>query len=274
MIPDVSRQPWVLNRMAANKEAREKFRADRKAERDETAAHVVWGKPTEFIERLDRAPYTLKSLDELVPEMSSVDERVNRFGEVIKEERLGRINHGMNEDNLKSAIDACRLLSYPTIADEALIQVTEKHMENFRRHNIRATAAIHRIMSLGNGDSTDHQEYSKQLCISTFGRHNTDKDLPPTNAFPNRKPKVRIGPDTGSSEVQAAILTVRIRKLAAHVEKNNKDKHNKTKLRQLTHKRQKHLQYLRRKERGGERYRNVMEQLGLDDHAIDQELFM
>ena len=73
----------------------------------------------------------------------------------------------------------------------------------------------------------------------------------------------RAGPDTGSSEVQIAILTTKINVLAANLHK--KDKDNKRSLRLLVHRRQKLLQYLRRKERGGPRWQNVVEQLGIND---------
>jgi len=115
-----------------------------------------------------------------------------------------------------------------------------------------------------------------QLCIDTFGRHNTDSILPKDPGAPETSNKMpRAGPDTGSSEVQAAILTVKIRTLAKMLETtSNKDKHNKRNLRLLVHKRQKLLKYLKRKERGGVRWRNVMDALGLDDAAIQNELFL
>ena len=119
-----------------------------------------------------------------------------------------------------------------------------------------------------------------QICIETFGRHNTDKSLSPDpchaerfqHSLANKTP--RAGPDTGSSEVQAAILTAKIRALAKHMEENKKDKHNKRNLRKLCHKRQKILRYLKRSDKGGVRYRNVMTALGLDDAAIERQLYM
>lgn len=73
----------------------------------------------------------------------------------------------------------------------------------------------------------------------------------------------RVGPDTGSAEVQVAILTTKINVLADNLGK--KDKHNKRNLRLLVHKRQKLLKYLRRKERGGPRWQHLMDKLGLGD---------
>ena len=274
--PDVSRQPWVLERWARNKEARDAFREARRLEKEADAAHPVWGKETDFIKRLDKTPQTMPSLDTMVDDSAEAGEKKKIFNDLIRREPLTRLNYDMSQQFLKQCIDTARLQSYPPVSSTKAGKrtVTEKDMEDYQTLSTRATAAIHRIMSLGNGDSTDTTQANRTLCIETFGRHNTDTTLPPSNAFPDRKPKRRAGPDTGSSEVQAAILTVRIRKLAAHVGKNNKDKHNKSRLRQLCHKRQKQLRYLRRKERGGERYRNAMEMLGMDEDAIDQELFM
>jgi ribosomal protein S15P/S13E len=49
---------------------------------------------------------------------------------------------------------------------------------------------------------------------------------------------------------------------------------NRANLRELCHKRQKILRYLKKKDKGGARYRNVMEALGLDDAAIERQLYM
>jgi ribosomal protein S15 len=78
--------------------------------------------------------------------------------------------------------------------------------------------------------------------------------------------KQRKGPDTGSSEVQIAILTAKIRHLANHLERvGNSDKINKRNLRLLVHRRQKLLQYLRKKERAGPRWQRCIDMLGLTE---------
>jgi len=81
---------------------------------------------------------------------------------------------------------------------------------------------------------------------------------------PDKTP--RAGPDTGSSEVQIAVLTAKIRTLADFLETRGKtDKVNKRNLRLLVHRRQKLLLYLRRKERGGPRWQNIIDTLGLTE---------
>lgn len=50
--------------------------------------------------------------------------------------------------------------------------------------------------------------------------------------------------DTGSPEVQVALLTRRIEELSAHLDKNRKDKHSRRGLLGLVAARRKHLKYL------------------------------
>ncbi|ERF72709.1 hypothetical protein EPUS_04762 [Endocarpon pusillum Z07020] len=147
-------------------------------------------------------------------------------------------------------------------------QPTAKELVNLHEAAHRnATRALTLISSLTNGSSSDFTRHNVQRCISTFGRHNTDAYLPPrptsiynTNPSP---PKLRAGPDTGSSEVQVAILTTKINVLADNLHKN--DKHNKRSLRLLVHRRQKLLAYLQRRERGSARWKNLVENLGIQD---------
>ena len=67
--------------------------------------------------------------------------------------------------------------------------------------------------------------------------------------------------DTGSPEVQIAILTNRINTLTAHLKVNPKDNHSRRGLFQMVSKRRKFLNYLMKNDI--ERYRSVVERLGL-----------
>ena len=67
--------------------------------------------------------------------------------------------------------------------------------------------------------------------------------------------------DTGSPEVQIAILTTRIRQLTAHLQANPKDNHSRRGLQQMVSKRRKFLGYLQKRDIN--RYRAIVEQLGL-----------
>jgi len=67
--------------------------------------------------------------------------------------------------------------------------------------------------------------------------------------------------DTGSPEVQIAVLTHRIRRLSEHLSIHRKDFHSRRGLLQLVGKRRRLLSYLRRKDPG--RYIALAEKLGL-----------
>ena len=67
--------------------------------------------------------------------------------------------------------------------------------------------------------------------------------------------------DTGSPEVQVAILTERIRNLTEHLQTHKKDRHSRRGLLVMVGQRRGLLDYLRRKDNG--RYRSLIERLGL-----------
>ena len=67
--------------------------------------------------------------------------------------------------------------------------------------------------------------------------------------------------DTGSPEVQVAILTSRIQYLTEQLKEHNKDHHSRRGLLKLVGQRRNMLDYLRRKDI--ERYRSLIERLGL-----------
>lgn len=55
--------------------------------------------------------------------------------------------------------------------------------------------------------------------------------------------------DTGSSEVQVALLSERIKELSSHLKSHKKDNHSRRGLIKLVSKRRKHLKYLERKDK-------------------------
>ncbi|MBE6692527.1 MAG: 30S ribosomal protein S15 [Ruminococcaceae bacterium] len=67
--------------------------------------------------------------------------------------------------------------------------------------------------------------------------------------------------DTGSPEVQIAILSKRIAELTEHLKKNPKDNHSRRGMQQMIGKRRKFLNYLLKNDI--ERYRSVIERLGI-----------
>ena len=80
----------------------------------------------------------------------------------------------------------------------------------------------------------------KQRIISEYGQNETD---------------------TGSPEVQIAIMTFRIRALTEHLKKNKKDHHTRRGLFMLIGKRKGLMNYLQKKDI--EKYRTLIQQLGI-----------
>jgi small subunit ribosomal protein S15 len=75
------------------------------------------------------------------------------------------------------------------------------------------------------------------------------------------KDNARDKSDTGSPEVQVAILTERIRNLTEHFKSHNKDNHSRRGLLMMVNKRRSLLAYLKNKD--VERYNALIQKLGL-----------
>ncbi len=71
----------------------------------------------------------------------------------------------------------------------------------------------------------------------------------------------RSGSDTGSPEVQVALLTSRITDLTGHFKSHKKDHHSRQGLLRMVNHRRKLLDYLKRKDIN--RYRDLIGRLGL-----------
>lgn len=67
--------------------------------------------------------------------------------------------------------------------------------------------------------------------------------------------------DTGSPEVQAALLTLKIEKLTGHLNVNQKDNHSRRGLLKVIAKRRRILNYLQKLDE--KRYKKLIDQLGL-----------
>lgn len=67
--------------------------------------------------------------------------------------------------------------------------------------------------------------------------------------------------DTGSPEVQVALLSARINDLSQHFKAHNHDHHSRQGLLKMVNKRRKLLDYIKRKD--ADRYRDLISRLGL-----------
>lgn len=267
---DPYREAQALQRKNANLAKRKVLQAEREA----ALGDPIMSTPTPFINSLNLA--------------ATPSAATNLTGEKY-------LNYFLIEKDKEEQLKHSEWLTEPLPANEGSMSPAEeeelaKRKEAHKELHSNATVAVDRIVSLQGSSSKDRTRINVQRCIETFGRHNTDSVLPPKPASlgqsrtkvssqaddmsPEQQRKLelmselaavpkRAGPDTGSSEVQIAILTAKINVLAGDLHK--KDKHNKRSLRLLVHRRQKLLAYLRRKERGGPRWQNIVEQLGIND---------
>ncbi|MBT4203283.1 30S ribosomal protein S15 [Hyphomicrobiales bacterium] len=67
--------------------------------------------------------------------------------------------------------------------------------------------------------------------------------------------------DTGSSQVQIAVLTERIKNLTEHFKTHKKDNHSRRGLLKMVSQRRKHLDYI--KLNNEERYQTIIKELGI-----------
>ncbi|MAG59352.1 30S ribosomal protein S15 [Candidatus Woesebacteria bacterium] len=83
---------------------------------------------------------------------------------------------------------------------------------------------------------------------------------------PDKKKKIikkfaQAEDDTGSPEVQVALLTAQIERLSTHLQEHKKDEHSRRGLLSMVAKRRRLLSYLGRKEE--KRYKGLIKDLGL-----------
>ncbi|KAI9811732.1 MAG: hypothetical protein M1827_005277 [Pycnora praestabilis] len=280
------RDPYALVQARQRKAANLARQEVLKKEREASLGDPVRGITTPFLESFDTAiPQPITPTDTTssrVSTSSSPDEPPPTRANATEETYL---NHLLTTNELVNSLQHSHLLTQPLPStDRSTADPTyeEEQAQLHKEGHDNAEAAISRIVSLANGNSKDRTRANIQRCIDTFGRHNTDTYVAPR--APSNVPRAarlppppektpRAGPDTGSSEVQVAILTAKIRVLANHMEGDGRmDKVNKRNLRLLVHRRQKLLAYLRRKERGGERWQNLIQTLGLTDGTWKGEI--
>ncbi|KAI3395596.1 hypothetical protein diail_1108 [Diaporthe ilicicola] len=191
------------------------------------------------------------------------------------------LNYQLTKQELDEAIAEANKLTEPIAGRVDSIyynaHVDELSGERHKANHLRAVEALKRITTLDNGSSKDKRHANIRRIVETFGRHETDARLRQKAMVAGqteRVEKMRAGPDTGSSEVQIAILTAKIRVLAGMYTgpKGNKDKHNKKNLRLLLHRRQKLLKYMERRERGSARWSHMIETLGLSPATYKKQI--
>nr|AAQ73637.1 ribosomal protein S15 precursor-like protein [Epichloe festucae] len=257
--------PYKWAQAQQRKNANLKRREELQKQRDEAWGNPVLGKTTPFLESLDTAGQVGQSE---VPR----DASGNILGTPHELPTTpGLRNHFLTDAELEEATKHAYALGKPIIgvvSAQMSSGLEEDPERKYEQNHAKAVEALRRITSLRNSSARDRFHANVRRIVDEFGRHKTDKFLAPKpqSINPNTIPMpCRAGPDTGSSEVQIAILTAKIRTLskALLVNRGYKDKHNKRNLRLLVHRRQKLLAYMERRERGSERWTHMLEKLGL-----------
>jgi ribosomal protein S15 len=278
------RDPYAIAQAKARKAANLSKQEILKKERASSLGDPVRGTETDFLRSFDTAlaadPTPTSNATTLRTETSPGADAPGPSAS-----RDEHLNFFLSKNELDQGIEHSSWLLTPTEEDlskptpHSLIgELTEEERRaKIAEESTNAAEAMRRIASLSLASSKDRLRVNTQRCIDAFGRHNTDKALDPKPAGvhpgPVMEKKERAGPDTGSSEVQVAILTAKIRTLADFCEtRGHGDRVNKRNLRLLVHRRQKHLAYLRKKERGGPRWQNLIETLGLTESTWKGEI--
>ncbi|CCH58135.1 hypothetical protein TBLA_0A03350 [Henningerozyma blattae CBS 6284] len=156
----------------------------------------------------------------------------------------GKLSMGYNIEEVEkliAAVDPAESLHLSSLSDE--LKSKDKENETALKRE-----AILRILNLKNSNSSNAMKLALKYAREEFQR------------FPG---------DTGSSEVQAACMTIRIFFMVKHIKANHKDFANIRRLRILVQQRQSILRYLRRD--NAERYYWAIQKLGLTDSAILHE---
>lgn len=266
------RDPFRWAQIQQRKNANVERQAELQQERDAKFGSPIWGIPTPFVESFDSAGQESLSRVRRDADGNALEEA----HELPTSPHV--LNHLLTRQQFDDAVEHAYTLSKPVFSgdnvdEEAKARLTQKHEQS----HARAVEALRRIVSMQNASSKMRKHANITRCVEEFGRHNTDKVLAPSPPSITPNPVEmpgRCGPDTGSSEVQIAILTVKIRKLAQELEQGRhyKDKMNKRNLRLLVHRRQKLMRYMERKERGSERWTNMLEKLGLSPATYRGEI--
>lgn len=248
----------------------------------------IRGVTTPFIESLDTGlPPEVKPTVEQISNKPKSGDKDQPSPSPAHAEKEVLLNHFLTKAELEAALKYSKTLTEPIgVVDRAIADTTEE-AEAVREHESKdksAREAVNRIVSLGNASSQERTRANVRRIVDTFGRHNTDTYLrpkAPSLARPNStmpekslpERTQRAGPDTGSSEVQIGILTAKIRILAdRYGGENRNDKVNKRNLRLLLHRRQKLLRYMEKKERGSDRWQNMIRKLGLTEATWKGEI--
>ncbi|ANB14837.1 mitochondrial 37S ribosomal protein MRPS28 [Sugiyamaella lignohabitans] len=183
------------------------------------------------------------------PKPAFVDPVLGRPGVGFLERIKARVSEPYTQIDILDAQNSANLLYG---AEQAALQKAPREArEAILSEESHKRGVIERIISMENSSPYQSKKLAVNFAVKDFARFEGD---------------------TGSSEVQAAVWTIRINFLANHLKENKQDLKGLRQLQQLVHNRQGILKYLKRKD--PERYFWTIEKLGLSDAAVTEEFHM
>ena len=160
------------------------------------------------------------------------------------------------QEKLRAAVGKPKRAFTPPVVDEAL----HKKVKELGAESIAAAMATKEKKKRGLAISAAHAAIADQLTAEGQPWAGKRKDVDGAISKLIKK-HARSEGDTGSPEVQIALLTDRINHLTAHLKDHKKDHHSRRGLLMLVGRRRRFLDYL--KEIDVERYRAIVAELGL-----------
>ncbi|KAL4067239.1 hypothetical protein V8B97DRAFT_2025089 [Scleroderma yunnanense] len=161
-----------------------------------------------------------------------------------------KLNYGISGEKTKMLFEVL-----PTLTAEKDIftfnEDTVRRSEEAMKQQVEKANMFAKLISLRNANAKGIAYENRRRCIALFS--------------PSKNPN-----DTGRPEVQAAILTLKIRNLWTHLLTFRMDIDNRRALQRMIHQRAKILKYLKRKDR--DRYEAVLPRLGLEPGSVEGEL--
>lgn len=232
-----------------------------KAERSPTNFDPIIGRPTDFTRSLVTPNAVWSANSTIHDSLYFPQEDIKKIQKAVeqvmhdREKAAPRLYTTLHRSSVGSPPDSTDSVPQVPTEENTVLRSEEELMaaklSSLTLENERKTEASSRILSLQNSNARTLRAYNTAHAIREFGRTKGD---------------------TGSAEVQAAILTVRILAESVHIANNKKDVHGFRGFRGLVHQRQKILKYLRRE--SVERYYSCIERLGLQDQSVVKEITM
>lgn len=169
------------------------------------------------------------------------------------------LNTPMSNEDLMTMFKTLPSLSAQRKANFSTLQ-SDVDIETIVENERQKLETFSRLIDLRNASAKGIMLENIRRCISAFG----DGYVNSNTSQPSHQG------DSGKIEVQAAILTTRIRAIVSHLLLNTRDTQNKRSLSQLIQQRAKLLKYL--KNQSNTRYDSVLPRLGLTAKAIEMEI--